>query len=267
MINLKKEYQNMFKQLDVEKKQEEIYKNIVNGTEKKEKGYLKSNIVMACTVLLLILGGLGIAYAKELEKIFGHLTKTVETEGHIEFTSNSFLEMNYDADLPEAEPTSVPEMKATHKKYDSFKELGNALGVQILQSDQFTNQTIYQDITKKVDGKIAFASFYTENLTNAQSFEEGNIYVDISFMTKYYPTPKDNDIKITSASKRVEYYIKNLNTTAYIFKPSHEQDRTQQWCVILEYENIRYNFTILFVHKDPEVMQTELITLLESLKY
>ena len=265
MINLNKRYKETFNRISLSKERSNvIYQNIILK-EKKNKIFFRYAI--GCTItLFVIMGGLGIVYAKEIKNFMQGLKKVQINENKVSLESDSLAEINYDANLPEAEVKSVIDQKngIINNNY-TFRELEELLGVKLLKSEYFKTDALYQFLTKKVDNKISYAVFDLKNFTQEEKYND-EYNMTIRIITKYNENPSGTYMEAVGF-KTEEYYISSLNTTAYIFKPFNETISTQSWLVSLVFNNIHYDFSFRFVNKDDSYRNEQIIKILESLKY
>lgn len=268
MMNLDRKYKNRFNKLELSDQDEE---DIINKIKLKYNKNQKRKKYILCFITVMIIGflSIGIAYATEIEDFVKGfiITKTKENaEGknftHTEGESNYRKEINYEANLPEVGTNDEG------KEY-SILELENLLNIKILKSDYFKTTILKQVGTVKKEGKIASASFKLENFSCTKDVSNSiadryNMYV--YFITKY----ADADDKISWETGRdtkvTEYYLKNLNTTAYILHPKNE-NKMLFYTVHFIYDNVGYSFRLRITNDEIEDRKIKLKEILDSLHY
>lgn len=270
---MKKEYNEFISLVNVsEKLDQKVLDKTIN--KKKTINYLKP-VLISCAVIIVSI--MGIVYADDIIKTFNTLRYNYNKEANrTEIHSDAIAEINYDADIPETERGKFDELELGNYTYEELEKL---LGIKLLKSKLFKNNTIHQYITRKVDNKISSASFGISNLMNYDFKSKYNLPDDwhdeifemtFSFKTKYYEKELTNsalnDTKfwISGYPETEEYYIKNLNTSALIIIFGFGKN-----CIIqFDYDNISYYFDFKFLgHYDPDSVYYRIEEILESLSY
>lgn len=258
-------------------KKEEIYENIIKNGNK--KNHFKPVLIATVVCIFVLLGTLGFVYAEEIKNAFNTIRifhSNKENSRVTTIKSSAIAEINYEADIPEAKVVLESEReKGIKNKEYTIQELEELLGIKLLKSEYYKKEKLEQYYTEKVDNKISRASFLLENFTNAKYFKKGkledkeDVYtMSISFVTKYCSTHEQEKIvEITGAYREDTYYIKALDTTAYILKHTLEDNLwgTGNWIVCFDYQNIRYSMRVQWYNKNEEEKTSALATILNSL--
>lgn len=247
-------------------RKEEIYENIMS--KQRKMSYLKPIFITSIISLVVLVGALGTVYAEEIKEAINtiFIKKVHNEENHTtKLEGNILAEINYDANIPEANPKTLDERrKGNLNQYFTYEELETKLGIPLLKSEYFKRKNLYQELTEKEDGKITRASFNIENFMDTKERVDGNHMFSFYLKTKYL---QNQDNSLFSVSGRVtdeQYHISSLDTMAYIFK-FHDGYRDQMWKVFVIYQNIIYQFEFNFIRKESNEMWEETIRILESL--
>ncbi len=279
MTNLNKKYQEFYDEIQIsEERKEKIYENIMES-KKQKKVYLKPIFITVVLIVFIALGSLGLVYAEEIKNAFNTIRIFHSNKDNSRVTtikSNAIAEINYEADIPEADVVVEEErIKGIKNKEYTIQELEELLGIKLLKSEYYKKEKLEQYYTEKVDNKISRASFLLENFTNAKYFKKGkledkeDVYtMSISFVTKYCPAHEQEiDMEITGEYREDVYYIDALDTTVYIMKLGLEDNvwGTGNWIVRFDYHNIHYKIEAHMYNKNEEEKTNALATILNSL--
>lgn len=272
---MKKEvYKKIMQKIKISKvKKEEIFSKIMEEKLEKKR-HLKLVFITTCLLVFLILGSLGLVYAEEIKNTFNTIKIFHSSSKETIITSNVIVEINYEADIPEAQPILAEERQNGKKNNEyTFQELEDLLEIKLLKSEYYKKEKLEQYFTEKVDNKISRASFDLENFTNAKEIKKGKIEdledrytMSFSLTTKYASTDiKENSKEVWSGYREDTYYIQALDTSAYIFKRNIENTILDDWSVRFDYENIHYTFWLHMYNKEEKEKTETMVKILESL--
>lgn len=270
---LENNYKKVMKKIKLsQEKKDEIYEKILNKQVK--KNYFNPIVIAIVICLVTVFGTLGTVYAEEIKNAINTILmkRTYNEEKHAtKLESNGLAIINYNANIPEVESKTKEEIsKGIVNEYYSYEELEKLLEIKLLKSDYFKNNMLYQNHTKKENGKISEAGFSIKNFTDVKG-DLDNVYsMGIYIKTKYAPEEIQNlpYYEISGSFLEEEYFIKSLNTNAYIFKTDCSNSSScfvQTWQIKFVYENICYSFKFQFINETTEFIRSEIFNILESL--
>lgn len=240
---LKEQFKTEFEELDYSLEEEKAIKEKVFMRYRHSKARAKVILCIA-TIMFICLTGAGIVYADEIKDfVRGFKLSTYTKENGNTNTvgvSKIIKEMNYDADIPEVDSSS--EEVYTY----SILELEDLLDMKVLKNDYFKEKKFRQRSIKKVNGKIASAAFTTGG-SHKEKFDEGFFIQSASFyfVTKYSKDGGKVAWSTGSGFKPISYYVKNLDTTAYILTWK-DTDKMSIAVVNFIYDNVGYNMILHF---------------------
>lgn len=229
--------------------------------------YLRKGFACCCIVVLAFFC---IVYADEIKESITsfrieYSKKTDNRNDLIKVYSDSIVEINYDANIPETNKLVTPE------EY-TIEELEKLLSIKLLKSEYFENNSFTQDITEKVDGKISRAIFKNDDLMNihqkeyhGSDYKVEKIIMSIELVTKYFQDNNGNNGIFPNVDYSEEYFIKSLKEKSLIINYNKSS-----FVVMFEYDNIRYHFKVIFSpywNYEEGEMINRIYEILESLSY
>ena len=220
--------------------------------------------------MFIIICSLGVTYAGEIKNIINEFIITHHEEKHsTTIETNAVVNLNGDDDIPEKEFENYNEKNDDFEdRLYSFSKLEQLLGIRILKSEYYKNDVLYQYVTNKINNKISYAMFGIENFTKSDVHDK-QLQMSFTLITKNASDEEKEKLRyqISGAYREEEYFIDNLNTTAYIIKPYQDHNESRRYQIILDYDNIRYDFNLYFYQRTLDEAEQEVRNLLESLKY
>lgn len=273
MKKLNKKTKEVFNKIKIsDSRSNEIMTEILDS---KKKSFILKPIIISCFAIMICM--IGIVYAEEIVSTFNTFRfKMNDKKGALDMYSDAIAEIDYDANIPEAERESL-DKNGKYNNYYSYEDLEGLLKIKLLKSSYFGNNLLHQRTTKKVNNKIAAASFGIENFTNSNLNSQTNLPDDwkieffnmsFSFKTKF----ATEDIKENYSysfftggdSQTEEYYIKNLKTSALLIFTNHSKH-----CIVkFDYDNISYFFDLSFFGNwDSDSTHFRVEEILETLSY
>lgn len=274
MNKLNKETKEVFNNIKLsDSRSNEIMTEILDS---KKKSFILKPIIISCFAIMICM--FGIVYAEEIVNTFNTFRFMMnDKKGALDMYSDAIAEIDYDADIPEAERESANDKKnGKYNNYYSYEDLEGLLKIKLLKSSYFGNNLLHQRTTKKVNNKIAAASFGIENFTNSNLNSQTNLPEDwqieyfnmsFSFKTKF----ATEDIKenysysfYKGEGNTEEYYIENLKTSALLIFSNHSKH-----CIVkFDYDNVSYFFDLSFFGNwDPDSTHFRVEEILENLSY
>lgn len=274
MNNLREKFKKDFKKIKIsEARKQEIFEKI---TTKHQHNFFTKPVIILATSFIILLGSVSFVYADEIKEVFNNLKVKLsdvrvgedgEKMATVRPELNAIAEVNYKADIPEAEQ----DYTGKKNNWYSYDELESLLNIKLLKSNIFEEDKIFQFYTSKIDGNIARANFVIPKwfeYNNTELLYE-RIMFKMFFKTKYdeegqpfkgwYPN-----------SEFEEYNIENLNVDALILGRLKYGNVVR---VFFVKDNIAYEIEMTFGFKNlseetkNEYVDKRITEILQSLTY
>lgn len=266
MSKISDEFKKEFNQIEVDNS---TLDKIENNIYHKYNSYKrrKKIVVTVVSLFLVAIVSTGIVYADDIKNYvrtfkFKEYIKDNGKKG-VYGKSECFKKViNYDAPLDEVDT------ETDYNKNYKIKDIEDMLNIKILKSKYLETEEIKQLKTYKINNKISYTMFsYNTGKNNNNNIIRSRMS-KFYFVTKYSSGECGIEFNSSGSLKATEYYVKNLDTNAYIFNFS--KGFSWDYIIFVIYDGINYSFVIsinpIKVNTD-ELQEYYLHDFLESLHY